>query len=593
MRALLRVLGFLKKYWLWVIVTYVCLLAGVGFQTAVPQVLRMVIDTGIAKGEQGFLILAGVAVLAVSALRGAFAYGQTYLGEFLSQKVAYDLRNAIYDRLQRLSYAYHDKQQTGQLMSRATADVEAVRGFVSMASLRMVYNIVLFSVVLYLLLSMNWKLALVSFLCFPFIFYRAVLVGRRLRPIWMTIQQGIAALGTILQENLSGVRVVKAFSLEGRESAKFRDKATELYERNLETTRQNAFNMPLMTFLTTVCTGLILWYGGREVLGGNLTVGELVAFNSYLPMLDMPVRMLANMVNQISRSMAAGERIFEVLDTESAVKEAPNAIELPRVKGLVRFEGVSFGYDAVSSVLKNISLEAQPGQLVALLGATGSGKSTVVNLIPRFYDVTGGRITIDGIDIRDVTLSSLRRNIGIVQQDIFLFTASIRDNIAYGEVEASEEDIITAAKVAQIHDFIESLPDGYDTLVGERGVTLSGGQKQRVAIARTLLLDPPILMFDDSTSSVDTETEYLIQQALRELMKGRTTFVIAQRLRTVRNADQILVLKDGEVAERGTHAELLEKGGIYREIYDLQLRDQEEALEKVMAFKEPHDRDNS
>jgi ABC-type multidrug transport system fused ATPase/permease subunit len=299
------------------------------------------------------------------------------------------------------------------------------------------------------------------------------------------------------------------------------------------------------------------------------------------------------MVNQISRSMAAGERIFEVLDTESAVKEAANAIELPRPKGLVRFEGVSFGYDTVSSVLKDISFEAEPGQLVALLGGTGSGKSTVVNLIPRFYDVTGGRITIDGIDIRDVTLSSLRHNIGFVQQEIFLFTASIRDNIAYGVVEASDEDIITAAKVAQIHDFIESLPEGYDTLVGERGVTLSGGQKQRVAIARTLLLDPPILMFDDSTSSVDTETEYLIQQALRELMKGRTTFVIAQRLRTVKNADQILVLKDGEVAERGTHAELLEKGGIYREIYDLQLRDQEEALEKVMAFREPHNKDNS
>jgi len=593
MRILLRLIGFLKKYWRWVIVTYVCLLAGVGFQVAVPQLIGQVIDVAIARGETRFLIFSGLAIIAVSAFRGAFAYGQTYLGEFLSQKVAYDLRNAIYDRLQHLSYAYHDKQQTGQLMSRATADVEAVRMFTSMGTLRLGYMAVLFIVVSYLLLAMNWRLALVSFVCFPFIAYRAVLVGQRLRPVWMMIQQGIAALGTILQENLSGVRVVKAFSLEGHESAKFKDKATYVYGQNLETTRQQAFNMPLMTFLFTISTGLILWYGGREVLGGRLTVGELVKFNLFLPMLDMPVRMLAMMVNMISRAMSAGERVFEVLDAESAVKEIPNAIELPRVRGVVRFEGVSFGYDAVSAVLKNINFEAQPGQLVALLGATGSGKSTVVNLIPRFYDVTGGRITIDGIDIRDATLASLRRNIGIVQQEVFLFTATIRDNIAYGVVEASEEDIVAAAKVARIHDYIEGLPEGYDTWVGERGVTLSGGQKQRVAIARTLLLDPPILIFDDSTSSVDTETEYLIQQALRELMQGRTTFVIAQRLRTVKDADQILVLKDGEVAERGTHTELLEKDGIYRQIYDLQLRDQEEALERVVTSRGSDPRGNS
>jgi ATP-binding cassette subfamily B protein len=321
-----------------------------------------------------------------------------------------------------------------------------------------------------------------------------------------------------------------------------------------------------------------LYVGGREVLAGRLTVGELTAFNLYLTLLQQPVRAMGWMVNLFARANSAGKRIFEVLDTESAVKNRPDAKPLPKIEGHVRFENVAFGYDSISPVLKDVEIDARPGEIIALLGQSGSGKTTVVSLLPRFYDVTAGRVLIDGIDIRNVTLDSLRANIGIVQQDVFLFNASIRENIAYGAIDASDEDIVRAAKAARLHDFIVSLPDGYDTWVGERGATLSGGQKQRLAIARTILLDPKVLVLDDSTSSVDMETEFQIQQALQEVMKGRTTFVIAQRLRTVKQADQILVLKEGRIVERGRHYDLIRAGGFYQQIYDLELRDQVEAL---------------
>jgi ATP-binding cassette subfamily B protein len=325
----------------------------------------------------------------------------------------------------------------------------------------------------------------------------------------------------------------------------------------------------------------VLWAGAIMITNGNLSPGELIAFLAYQTLLIMPMRMLGMIVQQIARAGAAGERIFEILDAESAVKEKPDALVLKGIEGHVRFDHVSFGYDAISPVLVDVDFEVEPGKVVALLGPTGSGKTTIVNLLPRFYDVTGGAISVDDHDIRDVTLASLRANIGIIQQDVFLFSATIRDNIAYGAVSATYEQIIEAAKIARVHDFIMSLPDGYDTWVGERGITLSGGQKQRISIARTLLLDPKILILDDSTSSVDTQTEYLIQQALAAVMKGRTTLVIAQRLRTVKNADQILVMKDGAIQERGTHEELIATEGLYREIYDLELRDQEEALKRA------------
>ncbi len=588
MRILIRLLGFLKQYWRRVLFAYVCLFASIAFALGVPELIKRAIDTGISvdfqtgqiTGNQAFLIFAGLLIVGVSLFRGGFAFGQTYLGEFISQRVAYDIRNLIYDRIQRLSFAFHDKAQTGQLMSRATQDVEAVRIFVSVGVLRVVSMVVMFVAICVILFLMNWQLALISLVCMPPIGYLAYTRGVTLRPIWMSIQQGIAVLGTVLQENLSGGRVVRAFSREQHESDKFEGEARKLYGHSLRAARIMAINTPLMTLLFTVASGLILWYGGREVVGGRLTTGELSQFYLYVAMLGMPITMLGFMVNLFSRAMSAGQRIFEILDAQLAVKESPDAIDLHQIEGAVRFQGVSFSYDSLSPVLDNVHLEASPGEMVALLGATGSGKSTLVNLIPRFYDVTSGSITIDGIDIRNVTLASLRHNVGIVQQDVFLFSATIRDNVAYGAVNASTEDIIAATRAAYLHDFIESLPDGYDTWVGERGVTLSGGQKQRLAIARTLLINPRILIFDDSMSSVDTETEFLIQRALRELMKGRTTFVIAQRLQTVKDADQILVLDGGTIVERGTHLQLLKEGKIYPQVYELQLRDQEEALER-------------
>jgi ATP-binding cassette subfamily B protein len=463
-------------------------------------------------------------------------------------------------------------------MSRATQDVEAVRWFVAMGVMRGIYVFLVSGSILVLMLATNWQLALVVWAFIPFIAWRSTVMAFKLRPLWTSIQEGMAKMASVMQESLSGARVVKAFAREDFESARFQREAQDIFDKSYESSRVQAVNSPMMSGLWLAATAATLWVGGTQVANGNMEVGALVSFLLYLTVLQTPVRVLGWIIMLWARANAAGERIFEIVDAESAVKEKPGALELENVEGLVRFEDVSFGYDAVAAVLKHIDIEARPGQVIALMGPTGSGKTTVVNLMPRFYDVTGGRITIDGHDIRDVTIASLRRAIGTVQQDVFLFSATIRDNIAYGATDATQEQIEEAATAAHIHEFILSLPEGYDTWVGERGITLSGGQKQRVAIARTLLLDPPVLILDDSTSSVDTQTEYQIQQSMARVMEGRTTFVIAQRLRTVKMADQILVLQDGEIVEQGTHQELLDADGIYRQIYDLELRDQEEAL---------------
>jgi len=591
MRILLRILVLLKKYWKWLVLTYICLLALTAATMIVPIFIGDAVNNALqyntitskVTGNMKLLVFYGIAIIILSLLRGLFSFGQSYFAEYAGQKVAYDLRNGLYDRIQRLSFAFHDKSQTGQLMSRATQDVEAVRFFLSMVVVRLVNLVLTFVVITVILLRMNWSLTLISFACLPLIAFFAVRFGAMMLPLWTTIQQRMASLNTSLQENLSGVRVVKAFSRQKLESQKFDEQTTLLYEPQLRAAKIQAFRGPLFNALTALASALVLYYGGRLVLEGKLNVGQLTEFYLYLGFLIPPIRMIGPQINMTSRAIASGKRIFEVLDTESAVKEKPGAAVLSNVKGDIQFNSVNFHYESArmdkssGNILEDISIEAKSGEMVALLGATGSGKTTLVNLIPRFYDVTAGSITIDNIDIRDVTLASLRRQIGIVQQDAFLFTGTIRDNISYGAINATEEDIIKASTTAHLHDFINTLPQGYDTWVGERGVTLSGGQKQRLAIARTLLIDPRILILDDSTSSVDTETEFLIQQALRELMKGRTTFVIAQRLQTVKDAQQIFVLDKGKIVERGTHVQLLRDSKIYRQIYELQLRAQEEA----------------
>ena len=422
-----------------------------------------------------------------------------------------------------------------------------------------------------LLFVTNWKLGLISLGVLPLVGARATFVSRRLRVVWRNIQDMRGRMGANLQENLAGARVVKAFSRESFESRKFDKGAVELAEENVLASRIQATNAPLMNFIFAVITIAVLWVGAREVVAGAITPGELTQFIFYLMLLAFPVRIVGWVITMFSRAASCGERIFEILDADSPVRQAPDARELSSVRGRVEFRNVAFRYEGAAPTLRGIDLQVEPGQVVALLGAAGSGKTTVVHLLPRFYDVTEGSIHIDGIDVRDLTLDSLRREVGIVQQEVFLFGDTVRNNIAYATPDAPLEDVKRAAEAARISDFIETLDKGYDSWVGERGITLSGGQKQRISIARTLLMDPRILVLDDSTASVDTETEMLIQEALKVLIKGRTTFVIAQRLSTVRNADLILVLDQGRIAERGTHSELLAAGGIYKEIHDLQL----------------------
>ena len=532
-------------------------------------------------GKTDTLLTAAIAIIGVALMRGFFTYWMQFLGEWLSQHVAFDLRNRIYEKLQRQSYAYHDKQQTGQLMSRATQDVEATRMFIQLGALRLLDITLRIVVAAVLMLSSNVLLTLVAWSLMPIVAWQSIRVQLLSRKMWVGVQEQLGRVTSVLQENLTGVRVVKAFSREPYENQKFEKEAVSLFDWNIKQNKIQAQNNPFYQAMSMLSQVFVLGAGAYMITQGNLTPGELTAFLAYLTLMIMPMRMLGFIVQMFARAGASGERIFEILDAESAVKEKPDAKPLENIKGDVKFDHVSFGYDAVSPVLRDVTFEAAAGRVIARLGPTGSGKTTIVNLLPRFYDVTSGAITVDGVDIRDTTLVSLRANIGIIQQDVFMFSATIRDNISYGAVDATYEQIIEAAKIARIHDFIMSLPDGYDTWVGERGVTLSGGQKQRISIARTLLLDPRILILDDSTSSVDTQTEYLIQQALSAVMRGRTTLVIAQRLRTVKNADEILVMKDGTIAERGTHESLIALDGLYREIYDLELRDQEEALKRV------------
>ncbi len=583
----LRLLARGWPYRWWLLLTLAATAAVTAMQVATPQLLKFAVDTGfkindgVVEGDMSTLALAAVLLLVAAVARGVFTYAQQYLAEKIGQSIAFDFRNDIFDHLQRLSYAYHDNAEIGQIMSRATQDVEGVRMFVGMAVIRLISVLALVGVSAAFMLTLNVKVAIVALAFMPVIAVQASFVSLYMRPLWTQVQDLHGQISTVLQENLTGMRVVKAFSREEHEEEKFNEKALELFETSYRTSFIQALNNPTMLSLWLLSTGLVFWVGSREIAAGNMTAGDMVAFQVYLTLLQMPVRMLGFIVNMFARAYSAGVRIFEILDAESAVQEKPGAPPIDVQRGEVIFDKVSFGYDAVSPVLRDIEIHAQPGEVIALLGPTGSGKSTVVNLLPRFYDVTDGAITIDGHDVRDVQTESLRGAIGMVQQDVYLFPATIRDNIRYGAPDATDDEVTEAAKAARIHEYIDSTPDKYNTWVGERGVTLSGGQRQRVAIARTLLLNPRVLIFDDSTSSVDMRTEFLIQEALQNLMEGRTTFVIAQRLRTVQAADQIIVMRDGEIVERGKHEELLEGGGLYREIYDLELRDQEEARAAV------------
>ena len=518
------------------------------------------------------LIVAGIFLVVFGIVYGAFAFLQAYWAEKNSQAVAYDLRNDLFAKIQRLSFSYHDQNQTGQLMIRATDDVEKVRLFLGQGLIQLAGAFILLAGTLIIIFSTNAKLALVTIWILPVALVLFFVFGSLARPLFTKVQQKLSILNTTLQENMAGIKVIKAFTREKSEQAKFREQADVLMRQQITVSRVFAFLIPVIFLVANLGQATTLYAGGIQIIHGTLTIGDWQEFSLYLIFMFLPIAQFGFIITQFSQASASANRIFEILDAKSDVTDKPDAAPLPVVEGRIKFENVTFRYfGGGDPVLKNVSFETEPGQVVALLGATGSGKTTIINLLPRFYDPTEGCITIDGHDLRDLSLQSLRAQIGIVLQETTLFLGTIRDNIAFGKPDATDEDIIAAAKAAAAHDFIMEFPDGYDTRVGERGTTLSGGQKQRIAIARALLLSPHILILDDSTSSVDLTTEAQIQEALDKLMKGRTSFVIAQRISTVMSADLILVMDKGEVVARGKHKDLMEESEIYAEIYNSQL----------------------
>ena len=520
------------------------------------------------------LVNSAIVVIMVAIFRGVFAFIQTYMAENTSQGLAFDFRNAIFSKISRLSFSYYDRNQTGQLMIRATSDVENLRLFIAQGLLGAVQAFLLLVLTLIILFLSNARLALVVVAILPLTFILFAIFGKLAQPLFAEVQKRVSALNTVLQENVAGIKVVRAFVREREESKRFYKEVDSVYEQQLKLGRTFSVLFPTIFFIAQVGSILILGAAADPIMRNELTLGDYQSFSLYLTLLFIPLAQLGFIVSLFAQASASANRIFEILDAESDVQEKPNALNLTEVAGNVEFKDMTFRYfNSGDAVLKKVSFSVKAGQTVALLGSTGSGKTTVINLIPRFYDVSEGSIMIDGHDIRDLTIDSLRSHIGIVLQETNLFSGTIRDNIAFGRSEASDAEVMEAAKAAAAHDFIMNFPDGYNTPVGERGSTLSGGQKQRIAIARALLVKPNILILDDSTSAVDFTTEAQIQKALDTLMEGRTSFVIAQRISTVRNADVIIVLDKGEIVATGTHEDLMEESAIYAEIFNSQLVD--------------------
>jgi ATP-binding cassette subfamily B protein len=556
-------------------------------QLSIPVLLGRAIDQtqdvlgAAGPGAREALMTTAALVLAASVLRGVFTTVQNYFGEAVGHHTGYVLRLAYYEKIQTLSFGFHDRVHSGDLITLGMLDLEGVRMFFSTGLVRLLLLTILIGVGGYLLLSTDLVLGLVALGFVPFVAWRAPVTRLKLRGTWLELQERLAVLTRVMEENLSGIRVVRAFAAQPHEMEKFRTASAAALELQHDRVELRVRNTSAMTLSFFAAMGLVVWVGGNKVIAGEITVGTLASFLTFMTILQMPVRQLGLLVNSFARASTCGARIFAVLDLQPAIRNAPGAKPLALTEGVLRFENVDFAYpDAPQRpTLTNLSFEARRGETIGLIGPPGSGKSTIAHLIPRFYDVTGGRITIDGQDIREVTLQSLRRAVAVVQQDVFLFTTTLENNIAYGDPWARDNRIEGASALAQLHNYILDLPQGYHTVVGERGASLSGGQRQRMSIARTLMLDPKILVFDDSTAAVDAATERRIRQAIREQAGDRVTLIVAHRLNSLMHADRILFLEGGQIVESGTHDELLALGGRYRALYDLQVRPEADRAE--------------
>ena len=565
-----RLLMYIRPYLKRLGIAIVCIVLAAGANLYVPWIIKDMIDKVLAQKDMLMLNVIAVGIVVVFFFRGIFYYGQSYLVSFVGQRVIIDLRDVLYQKFQRMPLAYYDRQQTGEIMSYITNDVASLQNAIVDNLIEMVTegSILIGSIVL--MVYLDWKLSLLTLVTIPMVGQAMKVFGRKLKTSGTLIQERLADITALLQESISSVRVVKSFVREGYEIERFHNQNELNFQAAMKNVQLMSLLTPTVEFLAALAVTFIVWFGGYEVVNGEITAGSLIAFLTYAVNLANPVKRISRVYGNLQKAMAAADRVFDVLDLPEQITNKKDAIALPKIEGHVAINAVCFEYKKGVPALVDVSLQVEPGQMIAFVGPSGGGKSTIANLIPRFYDVTAGSIEIDGHDVRDVTMESLREQIGIVPQETMLFSTTILENIRYGRLDATDEEVVAAAKAANANDFILELPHGYTTTIGERGLNLSGGQRQRIAIARAILKNPRVLILDEATSALDTESEKIMQAALDKLMVGRTSFVIAHRLSTIFNADQIFVVENGHIREHGTHAELLARGGLYSNLYNIQ-----------------------
>ena len=575
MNLYFRALKYIKPYWKRGLAAGICTIIAAGGTAYLPFVIKDMVDQVLSEKNTTMLNWIVLSIVVVFVIRGIAYYGQSYLMNYVGQRVIIDIRKAVFEKLQRLSMSFYDKHKTGTIMSYVTNDVSALQSAMVDNVVEMITETVILVASIVMMIYLDWKLFLVTFATFPVVLFFIDSFGKRIRKSGSRIQEAAADITSVLQEVASSPRVIKSFVREGYEVERFDKENMNNFRANMKYAQLSSTLTPTIEFVAAVGVSIILWYGGNSVINGSITAGSLVAFLTYAVNISNPIKRLSRVIGNIQKALAAAQRVFDVLDLPETIKNAPDAKALPKVKGDVRFNDVSFAYNENEEVLSHVSFEVKPGEMIAFVGPSGAGKSTVASLLPRFYDATNGSITIDGQDIRKVTLDSLREQVGIVPQETVLFNGSVYDNILYGRLDATREEVEAAAKAANAHDFIMQLPNGYETMLGDRGMNISGGQRQRISIARAILKNPQILILDEATSALDTESERVVQEALDRLMVGRTSFVIAHRLSTIKNADKIMVLEKGQLIEQGNHDELMAMDGLYAHLYKIQYRSKE------------------